>query len=124
LKKYNSTEAPPAPMVEVKGSNPYLRVSEKARAKLDTGASMSVIPQDWVERLRLMPLGVIDVSGFDEEWREVRTYMVDLAFDGFRFDWVEVIASRRDNVLIGRDILNHLKITLDGKNLTLNIEDP
>ena len=124
MKKYNSTEAPPAPMVEVKGSNPYLQVSEKARAKLDTGASMSVIPQDWVERLRLMPLGVIDVSGFDEEWREVRTYMVDLAFDGFRFDWVEVIASRRDNVLIGRDILNHLKITLDGKNLTLNIEDP
>jgi len=124
MKKYNSTEVPPAPMVEVKGSNPYLRGSEKARVKLDTGAGMSVIPQDWVERLRLMPLGVIDVSGFDGEWREVRTFMVDLAFSGFRFDWVEVIASRRDDVLIGRHILNHLKVTLDGKSLALNIEDP
>jgi len=41
---------------------------------------------------------------------------------GIRLPAVRCIAARRDDVLLGRNVLNRFLITLDGKNLTLLFE--
>ena len=124
MRQYNSEEEPPAPIVEAEVFHPRLQMSLKGKAKLDTGAGLSVIPEEWIGELRLLPCGEKDVSGYDGRIEKRRTYFVHISFNGNRFEWVEVIASRRENVLIGRDVLNRLKIVLDGKNLVFEIYDP
>jgi hypothetical protein len=37
---------------------------------------------------------------------------------------VEVISAKRQDALLGRDILNQLKTTLDGKTMNFEILDP
>jgi hypothetical protein len=37
---------------------------------------------------------------------------------------VEIAASPRQDVLLGRDVLNHFILTLNGKDLTFELRDP
>jgi len=122
---YDCTETePPAPVADVKTSNPMTHVAERGRAKIDSGADISVIPQAWTSRLRLLPSGLFEVASFDGRTIETPTYYVNISMNGFRFELVKVISSRRTNALLGRDILNRLKVTLDGKSLKAEISDP
>jgi hypothetical protein len=52
------------------------------------------------------------------------TYYVNISTNGFRFELVKVLSSQRTNALLGRDILNRFKITLDGKSLAIRVSDP
>lgn len=114
---------PPAPIVMVKVSNPYAKVSKKSKGKIDTGAFKTAIPEGWVEELGLIQAGETDVSGYDGKIDRKWTYYANISFKECNF-YTEVIPANRKNVLIGRDVLNQLKVLLDGKNLNLEITDP
>jgi predicted aspartyl protease len=74
-----------------------------------------VLPQSAIEELRLIPAGRVSVSSFDgrKAWRY--TYFINISFDDTEFRMVEVIGDKCRDALLGRDILNKLKIVLDGK---------
>jgi hypothetical protein len=50
-------------------------------------------------------------------------YYIRLIVEGFDLASVRCIAIDRNDVLLGRNVLNRFIITLDGKNLTFEIRD-
>lgn len=123
--KYDSVNyEPPAPIVKVVLFRPISKVSEEGVGKIDTGADMTVIPTSCVERLRLNPASTILVRGYDGREEEVETYFVGIELAGFKFPLVEVMCSNRKDTLIGRDILNRLRVELNGKRLRFELQDP
>jgi predicted aspartyl protease len=126
MTEYNTTHQPPAPILEVTVSNPYNPEVDgiPKEALIDSGAFMTAIPEDFIDKLRIFPAGEVSTRGYKEGEQTHRTYFVDVSFNGFSFPNTEVMAVKRKNVLIGRDILNQLKLILDGKNLNFDILDP
>lgn len=119
---YNQEEEPPAPCMEATFTNPYLNLSENIKAKLDTGADMTVIPEELAQRLRLVRARSARLLGYDGQLSVRPTHFVNIELNGYIFEMVEITYG--DQVLIGRDILNKLEIHLYGKNLTFEVRDP
>ncbi|HAW50630.1 TPA: hypothetical protein DCX16_06750 [bacterium] len=110
--KYDTTYSHPVPVIE-------LTVSSNSEEKkcigiIDSGVEMTCIPEEIVEELRLRLVGIIAVTDFKGQVSEMCTYLANISFGDFNFK-VEVLPINGNKVLIGRDILNHLVITLDGK---------
>lgn len=122
--RYDDSYEPPAPVVKLSVCNPFSRGFVEGVGKIDTGADITVIPIEWVRRLSLMPASVVWVQGYDGRPRGVYMYYVEIKLQNFEFPLVKVIASNRRDALIGRDILNKLKIELDGKTLSFELLDP
>lgn len=128
MDKYTACkELPPAPILQIKINNP--KMPEKTvnqKALIDSGASRTVIPDSLIKRLKLFPAGEIEAEGYkeEEEVQKHKTYFVDVEFKGYSFTYTEVIAVKRKNVLLGRDILNQTILVLDGKKLSFDITDP
>jgi len=81
------------------------------RAKLDSGASLTVIPVTLVREWNLVAQGNVRVRAYDDTPRLHPVYYIDLRIGTRRFDSVRVIASSRRNILLGRNVLNQLSIT-------------
>jgi predicted aspartyl protease len=111
-------------MIDVQASNPETGRKFTIRAKIDTGADLTDIPQVLRERLDLLPFSEENIRYADGRITLKPTYLANFALDGFNFESVEVTSSNRNYVLIGRNILNQLKLICDGKALTFTIEDP
>jgi len=122
---YDTSLFPPAPFVPVRLASLADRSEPVAvRAKIDTGADLTVIPARLVEQLQLMPAGEIEVEGYDGRRATLRTYDVNLHIDQLSLPGLLVIAFSEDYVLPGRDVLNRLRVLLDGPALTTEILTP
>jgi len=121
---YDTSYEIAALMVDVQVSNPESGQKFIIRAKIDTGADLTDIPEALQERLDLLPFSEEPIRYADGriEWKT--TYLADFSFDGFDFESVEVTSGNRNYALIGRNILNKLKLICDGKTLTFTILDP
>lgn len=121
---YDTRMTPPAAFVDIQVTNPATGASQQVRAKLDTGAAGTVLPDVVVAALGLRPEGEALCYGYDRVpvWRP--TYYVAIELAGYRIPIVEVVASPREDALLGRDVLNHFVITFNGKALTFELQDP
>lgn len=120
---YNHQVEPPAPFVHVLlrnlGSG---AVRGNVPAQIDTAADRTVIPNDLMAGLGLVPLDELPVMGFGGQVLLVRTYLVEIAVRGLLAVTVEVLAHESEPfVLLGRDILNRHRLLLDGPGLALEI---
>ena len=123
--KYDDSLRTPAPAIDVVLRSP--RRSAQAismRAILDTGAGITVIPLALVAELQLQVEERIVLVGYDNAITESETCLVNLEMVGYTFRAVSVVAAPRATVLLGRDILNRFRITLDGKAQTFEMIDP
>jgi len=59
--------------------------------------------------------------GFDRQLKPVHLYSVVVALPSGRRGRLNAVAISIDYVLLGRDVLNHLRLLLDGPALTLEI---
>jgi hypothetical protein len=105
-------------------TNPDTGASIRLPAKIDSGAAMSVLPQTAVADLALEPTGDVLASGYDRAVALLPTSSITFEVEGYTIQDVEVTASPRKDVLLGRDVLNHFILTLDGKNLAFDLRDP
>ena len=121
---YNTETVPPAAFVQVQVTNPTTGDSHQLPAKLDTGASVSVIPDEVVETLSLPPRGEARFYAFDGSSSVRHIFYIDLEMEGYHMSRLEVTSSRRRDALLGRDVLNQFIITFNGKDLTFEITDP
>ena len=121
--KYSLNYRPPAPALNVRLTKPLSNQFLELEAKLDTGADITVLPHYAIGELRLIPAGHVSVSSFDGREEGRYTYFVGLSFRDFKFPMVEVISAGRRDVLLGRDVLNMLKATFDGKTLNFDLLD-
>ena len=91
---------------------------------LDSGADATMIPKHFLE--------AIDARRTDVAWARtvagnryrVDLFLVTMTVGSIQLRSVEVISNAQTNeIIIGRDVLNQLIVTLDGPALEVTIED-
>lgn len=119
---YDRSVYPPAPFVDIRISPPLSpALGPPLQAKLDTAADISCIPVDLVERLGLLPARTVPVEGYDGIQEVVYSYTVTLEVADARFRHLEVVLIPEKYALLGRDVLNHFYIQLNGPDLTFHM---
>lgn len=120
---YNRQLSPPAPFIHV-----TLRCIETGKevtqmpAQLDTAADRTVLPANAVDDLGLLPLDELPIGGFGGQVLLVPTYRVQLGIHQWPPHMIEAIVHAAEPVvLLGRDVLNHYRLLLDGPQLILEL---
>ena len=83
-------------------------------ALVDTGADGTLVPQVLLEELGA-PL--VDQIRVRSQWGEARAaglYTVDLGVAGIRLPAIEVVGDPGVEIILGRDVINRLRLLLDG----------
>ncbi len=122
---YNRQLEPPAPCAYVSIARPdnAAIVVANLPAQLDTGADITVVPAEIVERLQLVQLDQVAVGGFGGHVMLAATYLVRLSLHSFDAITIPVLADRDENaILLGRDALNRYRLLLDGPRGILEIQ--
>jgi predicted aspartyl protease len=92
------------------------------RGKLDTGAGLSIIPQRMIGELALSPHGQIWARSYDGAYSRRQVYYARFVIEGHELAVVQCLAVERENVLLGRNVLNRFAITLDGPKLRFEMQ--
>ena len=107
---------PPAPVAHVTLRNPHNGATvPDVPLLLDTGADITLLPRTAVERLGVPPLAdqQYELMGFDGSTSFAPVVMLDMLFlrRVFRGRYLLIEA---EHGILGRDILNHIAVLLDG----------
>ena len=120
---YNRSYNPSAPFVDIilnnerEDANPI-----PLSAQIDSGADSSLVPKYLLEEVGATVEDqqmMITADGFRQR---VSLYGVSIKLAGRTFYPTVVAVARGEEVIIGRDILNRLVVTLDGYATTTRIE--
>lgn len=118
--KYSAEEEPKVPIIDIEILN-YSGRSVPEKGKIDTGAAITVIPEYIIDSLTLKKTGEQEIRGFDSVGN-YSIYDIYVIIDSKKIGPLQVIASERDNVLLGRNLINLWNLILDGKNRFGEIE--
>jgi predicted aspartyl protease len=120
---YLAVTGPPAPFASVSIRHPDgSGTVEWVPARVDSAADRTVIPVRIAEALRLESVEELEFEGIGGRVETMPIYSIRLAIRGLDPIPVSVAAHGGEQyVLLGRDLLNRYKITLDGPNQKLEI---
>lgn len=121
---YDEVYDPPAPVLEISIYPPRSPSHElRLSVMIDTGADVSTLPLRVLKRIGAEYLETAVLRGMAGGRATVDLYRVAVRVGPHTVPAVRVagVASTTDAVL-GRDVLNHLKITLDGPAQTIELE--
>ncbi len=74
--------------------------------------------------LGLNATGALEASGFDLTPKRLPTFLLMMLLDDFVILNAEVVAASRNDMLLGRDVLQNFILTLNGKTETFDLVDP
>ncbi len=117
--RYDRTMSPPAPILPLRVGATVQRTDALSAAIVDSGASISIIPERLARDLRLPVVGELVVRGVTGAER-VLIYSAVLEVAGLTVP-VEVAGMGR-HTLIGRDVLNRWTLVLRGPRETLELD--
>ena len=122
---YDSDFSPPAPVLEITVHHPKTTDLEtKVRAQLDPGSDISVLPKSAAHAIGLQHDGELKVEGYDGLVARMPLCVVTLEIAGEKLPPMSVVVMPRSLAILGRDVLNHFILTLNGKDLTFELQDP
>lgn len=121
---YDASQHPAAPIVSVQVLNPATGQSSDLNALVDSGAAISVAPLDTVREIGLKPIDRLEVREFEAIPTTVPVFRSTWIIAGFVVVGVEFVAVEREGTLLGRDLLQHFILTLNGKTATFDLVDP
>lgn len=124
MPKYDPSFNPPAPVMQVEVRNPLTGASVRLRAQIDSGTSISVLPVSVATDLGLNATGTMEARGFDLTPKRLPTFLVMMLLNDFVILNAEVVAAKRIDMLLGRDVLQNFILTLNGKAETFDLVDP
>ena len=114
---YSQDYFPPAPVLSVSVAAPEETPQiGPYPALIDTGADGTFVPTSFLEELDVPIIYITNVrSHLGESLRRVSVYKVDIFFDTTRLPNMEVVGDDWSNeIIIGRNVLNRLRLLLDG----------
>lgn len=122
---YDTDYFPPAPSVEIQLGVPGESLSiGPLTAFVDSGADATLLP---VRYLRTLPVQVDNRKRLRSQWGESRIvdiYLLDIGIGNIRLPVIEVVADNRgDEIIVGRNVLNKLRILLDGLAQVTEVKD-
>jgi predicted aspartyl protease len=113
---YDESYVPPAPALDIvlaAPGEPFL--VGPIPGLIDTGADTSIVPSRFLDLLPVQIDSQRLLRGYGGIRRSVDVYIVDVGIGTQRFPGVEIVADDiESDVIIGRNVLNRLRITLDG----------
>ena len=107
---------PPAPLAEVTLSDPATGARcDRVRMLIDTGADISVVPRSAVSQLALSveQAAQYEVAGFGEGRSTLPAIDLRMTFLGHNFRG-QFLVVEQDHGILGRNVLNAVRIHLDG----------
>ena len=120
---FNQQVTPPAPLVFIRVSAPNSADYEELPALIDTGAELTLIRSDAIEKLNLQYGDEMDIEGVTGEAESIKIFVVNLAFRGLPPITIKVGSYELDELaILGRDFLIHYRLIFDGPQLTLTID--
>jgi hypothetical protein len=111
--------SPPAPVARVALRNPHTAATvNDVPMLLDSGADATLLPRTFVDRIGVAaePNEGYELMGFDGSISVARVVQLDLIFLRRAFKGRFLLVNQEWG-LIGRDILNHVSLFLDGPHL-------
>jgi predicted aspartyl protease len=113
---YDANYQPPFPVVQIVIDNIEEDLQTDAvPALLDTGSDGSLVPIAYLRQILAPALSDIRIRSHWGEWRLVQLFVVDLVIDGLRLPGMLVVGDEQgDEVVLGRNVLNMLRLLLDG----------
>ena len=121
--QYLAQIRPPAPFIYVAIRNPITGAAQlDVTAQRDTAADRTVIPASLVTSLVLPQIGAIAIGGVGGIVLSMPSYPIEVSIHQLGVVNVEVVASSEENwILLGRDVLNTLRVLLDGPQLAVEL---
>jgi hypothetical protein len=122
---YNDDYFPPIPVAEVT----FITAAESLRAGpfmavIDSGADGTIVPLSFLNEIRAAPTVEMVMRSPWGERRKVLLYLVDVQVGSITLPGIEVVGDDQTaEVILGRDIINGLRVLLDGPEQTANITE-
>jgi predicted aspartyl protease len=113
---YSNAFFPSAPVVEIRLGAPGAEVTfGPIEALVDTGADATLIPMSHLNQVSARKVDQANVRSYWRERRSVSIYSVALEVDGHRFSAMWAVGDELGSeVVLGRNVLNRLRLLLDG----------
>jgi hypothetical protein len=119
---YSKNHHPAASVLEVTVSNVVNRRLRRALpALLDTGSDVSALPEFCLSPLKLYPVAEIQLEGIETKRTIVFLYAVRLTLAGILIERQEIVLTKLNFAVIGRDVLNRFDLHLYGPPLAFEI---
>jgi len=91
-------------------------------AILDTGADSTLVPQPLLDQLGAPFSDEARLRSHWGEWRTVSLFTVDIGLEVIRLPAIEVIGDEQgQEIIVGRNVLNRLRILLDGPTQQVDV---
>jgi predicted aspartyl protease len=91
-------------------------------ALIDSGAGLTTIPASVISSLSLQRVGDMFIRGAQGPRQKRGLYRANIEFLGIAFDNHPVVELDRNEMLVGRDILNKHRLLLDGPQLSFSLD--
>ena len=114
---------PPAPHVEIRLGLPDASLAAgPLPAFVDTGADVSLVPVRYIDQLGAEAENQQYLRSQWGERRKVDVYVLDIGIGDARLPAIKVVGDDLSNeIILGRDVLNQLIVTLNGPKRFLEI---
>lgn len=113
--EYDGSYIPSMPVAEIQIGKSNTAPALVLRAIVDSGADATIIPVRWLKQIRARKSEKAWMSTTTASRRLIDLYAVSLRIGGFEQRALSVVGSLdMEEAILGRDILNHLIVTLNG----------
>lgn len=123
--QYNRNYFPPAPMIDITliSTAESLR-SQPLPALVDSGADGTIVPISYLDEIHAPPTQEMVIRSQWGDRHSVMLYLVDVHIGDLTLPGIEIVGDEiSDEIVLGRDILNRLRILLDGPQETVEISE-
>ncbi|MEZ4862659.1 MAG: hypothetical protein R3C14_15195 [Caldilineaceae bacterium] len=120
---YSQIYFPAAPLLQVRFGNPEnMQYTKVADGFIDTSADSTIVPISFMREIGAAIGGLQSLRSQWGEARTVKTYIVDVEVEGINFPGIWVVGDEiGDEIVLGRNLLNRMRILLDGLAETIEI---
>lgn len=120
---YSNDHQPPMPIVDVRLIAPHTgKATDSVIAIVDSGADGTLVPVDLLSEIGAISIAAGRLTWLWRESRTVHIYIVQLEIGAIRLPRVRVAGVPiGTDLILGRDVLNQMTVTLNGPAETVEI---